>query len=119
MPQKDTRITIMQAMIRAGKPLILSHIAKRAKKDIQLVAYHLEQLVKEGIVYTYSGEEDELTYYYLAAPFYDEDNMNALYALLTPYVQQTREIMENAEPDVILAIMKYQLLLFVNKMQTG
>lgn len=71
----------------AGRPLLLSHIAKRAKIAHQLVDYHLEQMIKKGIIYRVDDGFEE-KYYLLQPVFYDVNWMNALTNQLIPFVEE-------------------------------
>jgi len=84
VPNKDHVLTIVETMQKADQPLILNHIAKRSKLSPQLVDYHLEQLIKKGLVLL--AEEEGKKYYLLQPIFYDENWLDALYTMLTPFV---------------------------------
>jgi len=81
----DVVLKIVRVMQKANKPLILNHIAKRAKTAPQLVDYHLEKLIENGIIC--SIDDDGSTYYALQPAFYDENWLNALYVQITPFVE--------------------------------
>ncbi len=110
-----TKLKIIKCLVDEDKPLILNHIAKKTDLDIQLVEYHIKKLIAEGIVNT--AIEAEKKYYYLCAPFYDEDNMNALYSLLIPYVKATAKEMREEKEEItekeILNAFMYLMLLFI------
>lgn len=89
MKDPDIVLKIVEAMQQSGKPLILNHIAKRTKIPVQLVDYHLEKLIENGIVY--SIKQDGNNYYMLQPVFYDENWLNALYAQLTPFVESMND----------------------------
>lgn len=111
-----TKLKIIKCLIDEDNPLILNHIAKKTDLDIQLVKYHIKNLIADGIVNT--AIEAEKKYYYLCDPFYDENNMNALYALLTPYIEATAKEMTEDNPEItereILNTFMYLLLLFID-----
>ena len=85
MSDKDFLLTIVETMQRADKPLIMNHIARRSKISPQLVDYHLEQMINKGLVLLV--EEENKKYYMLQPIFYDENWLNALYTMLTPFVE--------------------------------
>lgn len=110
------KLKIINCLIKEERPLILNHIAKKTDLDIQLVEYHIKKLIEEGII-IYENEEEK-RYYRLSSPFYDVDNINALYSLLTPYVEATaKELLEGnsktTSDDVLITFM-YLLLLFID-----
>lgn len=110
-----TKLKIIKCLVKEDNPLILNHIAKKTKLDIQLVEYHIKKLMEEGIVI--SEIEEKKKYYFLCSPFYDRNNMNALYSLLTPYVEATvKDLSEDTattEKQVLNTFM-YLLLLFID-----
>lgn len=111
-----TKLKIIKCLIDEDNPLILNHIAKKTDLDIQLVEYHIKKLIAEGIVNT--AIEEQKKYYYLCDPFYDENNMNALYKLLIPYVEATAREMTEGNPGItekeVLNAFMYLLLLFID-----
>lgn len=88
----DSKVKIVQALRRAGEPLILHHIAKRSKISPQLVSYQLEHLIEWGIV-TSSISEDK-TFYQLQKPYYDEQALEKLSTKLLPYMSSISEKMD-------------------------
>ena len=110
-----TKLKIIKCLIKEDSPLILNHIAKKCKLDIQLVEYHIKKLIEEGIII--SEIEEGKKYYFLCSPFYDKNNMNALYSLLTPYVEATvKNLSEDTgtTEEQVLNTFMYLLLLFVD-----
>ena len=110
-----TKLKIIKCLIKEGNPLILNHIAKKTKLDIQLVEYHIKKLIEEGIAITVTEEGKK--YYFLCSPFYDKNNMNALYSLLTPYVKATvKDLSEDTATteEQVLNTFMYLLLLFID-----
>ena len=115
MNNTATKLKIIKILIKADKPLILNHIAKKTNLDIQLVEYHIKKLIGDGIVIIETEEEKK--YYYLCSPFYDTNNMNALYSLLTPYVEATvKNLSEDTATteEQVLNTFMYLLLLFID-----
>lgn len=88
-----SKITIIEAMQKANKPLILQHIAKRSKLDPQLVVYHMKQMIAWGIAGTVQSPDlsDDKTYYVLQPAYYDEGWLESLFALITPYITALKE----------------------------
>ena len=111
-----TKLKIIECLIKADKPLILNHIAKKTKLDIQLVEYHIKIFIKEEVINRAVGDDDK-NYYYLVAPFYDKDNMDALYSLLTPYIQETIKTLRDNSAEVtqkgVINTFMYLLFLFI------
>ena len=110
-----TKLKIIKSLIKEDSPLILNHIAKKTDLDIQLVEYHIKKLIEEGVVIIETEEEKK--YYFLCSPFYDTNNMNALYSLLTPYVEATvKDLSEGGATteEQVLNTFMYLLLLFVD-----
>ena len=95
-----TKIRIVEAMLKAGKPLILQHIAENAKMTPQLVKYHLVQMVDEGIAGTTIHEEDGNVYYLLQPPYYDKNWQDALYNQLTPFVLEMGKTLDDGQAKV-------------------
>jgi predicted transcriptional regulator len=85
MNNDSTVNKIVRDMQRAKQPLILNHIAKRTKLAPQLVDYHLERLIKDGVALCH--EELGEKYYCLQEIFYDNDWLVALYKQLEPFVR--------------------------------
>ena len=84
-----TKIRIVKAMQKANRPIIMEHIAKKTNLTHQLVSYHLKQMVEWGIAGTYPVEQDfGNTYYTLQPPYYDKAWLDALFAALTPFVEE-------------------------------
>lgn len=93
MSENETKI--VRTMQNAGKPLILTHIADRAKIPFQLVDYHLEKMMAKGIVIK-DGINGKM-YYMLQPPFYDKAWKDAFKKLLLPLVEAI-----NADENLIL-----------------
>lgn len=87
MSNYGTQLKIIRVMQRANNPLILNHIAKRANMAHQLVDYHLEKMIKNGLASVYSGEGGK-TYYMLQPIFYDKNWTLALSNQLIPFIQE-------------------------------
>lgn len=95
---RTSQIRIVEAMQKARKPLILQHIAKKSRLTPQLVNYHLKQMISWGIVNVYT--EDDKTFYVLQAPYYDEGALEALFAVLTPYLKAMTQDMDFSQIEV-------------------
>ena len=103
-----TKICIVETMQKAGKPLILQHIAKLSKLTPQLVSYHMKQMVKWGIAGTVQSPDftDPKVYYVLQAVYYDENVLNALFTLMEPYVKELTIDFEQTEVDPIKSVIR-------------
>jgi hypothetical protein len=89
-----TKIQIVKAMQKADKPLILQHIAELSKVSTQLTAYHVKQMVEWGIAGTVDVNGDDKTYYMLQPAYYDHKWLEALFALLLPYLKSMKKQMD-------------------------
>ena len=119
MQQEQNRLEIIKCLMKAKKPLFLSQMSYETDLDIQLVEYHIKKLIDLGVVIV-KKNDDEKRCYRLCSPFYDTDNIKALYSLLMPYLKATTEnlIEENANVSdtVVLNAFKYLLLLFIDNL---
>lgn len=89
-----TKIQIVKAMQKADKPLILQHISELSKVSTQLTAYHMKQMVEWGIAGTVDVNGDDKTYYMLQPAYYDSKWLEALFALLLPYLKSMKKQMD-------------------------
>ena len=89
-----TKIQIVKAMQKADRPLILQHISELSKVSTQLTAYHMKQMVEWGIAGTVDVNGDDKTYYMLQPAYYDRKWLEALFALLLPYLQSMKKQMD-------------------------
>jgi len=85
-------------MQKARKPLILQHIAKKSGLTPQLVSYHLKLMIEWGIINVYQEQEKNL--YVLQAAYYDEGWLEALCAVMTPYLQAMSRDMDLSQIQV-------------------
>jgi len=88
----SSKIKIIQVLRRANGPLIMQHVAKRSHLSVQLVSYHLEQMLEWGIIVT-STDEDK-TVYRLQEAYYDDQLLEDLSTMLIPYMENMREDMD-------------------------
>lgn len=93
-----SKISIIEAMQKARKPLILQHIAKKSRLTPQLVSYHLKLMIEWGIINVY--QEQEKTLYVLQAAYYDEGWLEALCAVMTPYLKAMSRDMDLSQIQV-------------------
>ena len=118
-----TKIKIVQLMQKANRPLIAEYIAKKTKLSHQLVSYHLKQMVESGIAGIYPIEEEPgVTYYALQPPYYDPQWLEALYAALTPFVEDTAKTLDLEQatvssPQAVLRNLTMFLRLFEKKIE--
>ena len=89
-----TKIQIVKALQKADKPLILQHISELSKVSTQLTAYHMKQMVEWGIAGTVEVNGDDKTYYMLQPAYYDRKWLEALFALLLPYLKSMKKQMD-------------------------
>ena len=87
-------------MQKANRPLILQHISKLGKISTQLTAYHIKQMVEWGIAGTVDVNGDEKTYYMLQPAYYDRNWLEALFALMLPYLTGMQKQMDFSETKV-------------------
>lgn len=80
------QLRIVAELQRANKPLLLGHIAKRTDISRSLVQYHVQKMLRDGLLLT--TEYDGKTWYLLQPVFYDENWLNALYNQLTPFIEE-------------------------------
>jgi len=88
MPKTTTtRLHIIQTLISAKKPLIVSHIAQRMHASIQIVDYNARKMVCDGILL--KNEEDNT---YRPQPYFLDDAFyNSLFLMFYPYIEQIKE----------------------------
>ena len=72
--------------------MILQNIAKKTKLTPQAVSYALQKLMEQGIVNVFEEEDKRL--YVLQKAYYDDNWLNALYALMIPYVRAMQDKMD-------------------------
>ena len=82
----SSKIKIIQTLRRANKPLITYHVAKRSKMSIQLVIYHLEQMLDWGIII--ASNDGEKTLYRLQEAYYEDQLLEDLLAIIIPYMEK-------------------------------
>jgi predicted transcriptional regulator len=109
---------IVQLLKEKDKPLIAQHIAKGIKKSASLTHYHLQKLVKNGIVVI--DVDFERTYYLLQPVFYMENAEDVLMGNLTPWVKEFMKQIEIDEAnveiskeDVLIGCLKFYFQLFL------
>jgi len=102
MPQDffTTKIRIVKAMQKANRPLILQRISELSKVSTQLTAYHVKQMVQWGIAGPIEINGDDKTYYALQPAYYDRDWLEALFALMLPYLTNMKEEMDFSKVEV-------------------
>ena len=118
----DIKIKIIKCLVKEEKPLILNHISKKTKRSIQLIDYHIKQMIDQGVIICSLTEGKK--YYYLSAPFYDEYGTEALYKYLTPYIETiVTEMKEendgNVEYKAAIFSLKYMLYIFIDDVSKG
>ena len=88
----SSKIKIIQVLRRADAPLIMQHVAKRSHLSVQLVSYHLEQMLDWGIIVASTSEEK--TVYNLQEAYYADELLEDLSDMLVPYMNDMREGMD-------------------------
>ena len=91
----SSKIKIIQVLRRAGGPLIMQHVAKRSHLSVQLVSYHIDQMLEWGII-TASRSEDK-TVYRLQEAYYDDQLLEDLSQMLIPYMEKMSENMDYSQ----------------------
>jgi predicted transcriptional regulator len=82
---------VLQVLLDSEEAMYLAEIAKKVKESSQLVQYHLNQLVVDGILLTYT--EDRKRYYALQ-PVQYKYPPSELYAVLMPLVEDMTEFIK-------------------------
>jgi len=88
----DSKIKIIQTLRRANGPLIMQHVAKRSRMSVQLVSYHLEQMLEWGIIIASTSEDK--TVYTLQSAYYEDQLLEDLSMMFIPYMNDMREGMD-------------------------
>jgi len=70
----------------------MHHVAKRSRMSVQLVSYHLEQMLEWGIIVA-STDEDK-TVYTLQEAYYEDELLEDLSTMFIPYMNNMREGMD-------------------------
>ena len=91
----SSKIKIIQVLRRADGPLIMQHVAKRSRMSVQLVSYHLEQMVEWGIIVTATDEDK--TVYTLQNAYYEDQLLEDLAEMLIPYMEKMSENMDYSQ----------------------
>jgi len=78
------RDRVLQVLLDSGEPMYVAEVAKKLKETSQLVQYHLNALVDDGILLTYS--EDRKRYYALQ-PVQYKYPPDELYKLVMPLIE--------------------------------
>ena len=110
----NIKLEIVKCLIDESAEMILNHIAKKTKRSVQLIEYHIKQLIEKKIVVCRQDANNK-KYYSLTPIFYDESSIDALYTYLTPFVETlSKEYPEDIEYDNIVCILGYMLELFIS-----
>ena len=73
----------------------MQHVAKRSHMSVQLVSYHLEQMVEWGIIVTATDEDK--TVYTLQDAYYEDQLLEDLSEMLIPYMEKMSEGMDYSQ----------------------
>lgn len=88
----SSKIKIIQVLRRAEGPLIMQHVAKRSRMSVQLISYHIDQMLEWGIIVAVTDENQ--TVYRLQDAYYDDELLEDLSKMLVPYMNKMREGMD-------------------------
>jgi len=80
-----TRLHIIQTLISAKKPLMLSHIAQRMHASIQIVDYNARKMVCDGILLKNQDNE------YFPQPYFLDGFLDSLFVVFYPYIEIMQE----------------------------
>jgi DNA-binding transcriptional ArsR family regulator len=82
---------VLQVLLDSEEPMYLAQIASRLGETSQLVQYHLQRLVEDGILVTYI--EDRKRYYALQPVQYKYPPA-ALYEIIKPLLEDMAPVLE-------------------------
>ena len=88
----DSKIKIIQTLRRSNKTLIMQHVAKRSHMSVQLVNYHVAQIVEYGIIV--ASRFEEKTLYTLQESYYSDQLLEDLSQMLVPYMEKMSKTMD-------------------------
>ena len=117
---KDYAVKIVETMQKVRQPMILQHVALKSSLTAQATRYQLDRLIETGIVNIY--EDGDEKFYVLQAAYYDEKWLEALYALMTPYVEGMTKKMDFSQtkqlpPKAVISNLIMFLKLFERKVK--
>jgi len=88
----SSKIKIIQVLRRANGPLIMHHVAKRSRLSVQLVNYHVEQMLDWGIIVASTNEDK--TVYMLQEAYYENQLLEDLLDTIIPYMEKMSQNMD-------------------------
>ena len=88
----SSKIKIIQVLRRADGPLIMHHVAKRSRMSVQLVNYHVEQMLDWGIIVASTNEDK--TVYTLQEAYYENQLLEDLLDTIIPYMEKMSQSMD-------------------------
>jgi len=88
----SSKIKIIQVLRRADGPLIMHQVAKRSRMSVQLVNYHVEQMLDWGIIVASTSEEQ--TVYTLQEAYYEDQLLEDLLDMIIPYMEKMSKSMD-------------------------
>jgi predicted transcriptional regulator len=88
----SSKIKIIQVLRRANGPLIMHHVAKRSRLSVQLVNYHVEQMLDWGIIVASTNEDK--TVYTLQEAYYEDQLLEDLLDTIIPYMEKMSQNMD-------------------------
>jgi len=95
----------------------MQHVAKRSHLSVQLVNYHVEQMLEWGIIV--ASTDEEKTVYTLQEAYYDDQILEDLSLMIVPYMNKMREGMDFSQIKVTSteAVLR-NLFMFLRLFQT-
>ena len=113
----SSKIKIIQVLRRANGPLIMHHVAKRSHMSVQLVKYHIVQMLEWGIIT--ASTDKEKTVYTLQEAYYEDQFLEDLLAVIIPYMEKMSKNMDFSqikvpETDAVIR----NLFMFLRLLQT-
>lgn len=105
----DVRVEIVHVMRAVSGPVTAYGIAKKLHRHVNLISYHLTKLEADKLVIRSSAG------YRLIPVLYDPLLVDALYAVLTPYVSDAAKLCAN--PCELLHVLDLGIRLFMRDLQ--
>ena len=104
-----TKLMIIKCLLRADKPLIANHIAKRTRLNPQTVAYQLNKMVENGILLK------DNDHYHPQDYFSNKELYGAFYSVFHPFVDAIKNSTDSSQmkDDNILEILRILVELFM------
>ena len=88
----SSKIKIIQVLRRADGPLIMHQVAKRSRMSVQLVNYHVGQMLDWGIIVASTSEDKAV--YTLQEAYYEDQLLEDLLDMIIPYMEKMSKSMD-------------------------